>query len=146
MLLLKYDSNLMWARSYDGGEWLGIKTMGYDRVDKLQKITSQWVKGEIQSSPAGVAPASVTSAQSSQGDRAASIAPNHHEVSFKGKGSELSWEKQGNGGKGSVGAAEAAVVKEASGGYHWAEAMTRDRYGDGRMESDNERFNSEIRK
>ena len=60
--------------AYDKGEWKGIKTMGYETVTQLRKVTPIWEEGENQSPSAGVAPANVTSAQPSHSDKAASIA------------------------------------------------------------------------
>ena len=65
---------------YDKGQWLGIKTVGYDRLSNIEKSTVLWEKGENQSSATGVAPVNVTSGQSSQGNETAGIASNQSTV------------------------------------------------------------------
>ncbi len=79
---------------YDKGEWLGIKTVGYDRIPNLKELTTLWEKGEKKSSATGVAPANVSSDQSSQGDRTDGIASNQRVVNSDGKVNTLSSDKQ----------------------------------------------------
>lgn len=79
---------------YDKGNWLGIKTMGYDSVDRLKELSTIWVKGEVLSSTASVAPANVTSAQSKQGDMKAGIASNQIEDNSADKVTTSSAQKQ----------------------------------------------------
>jgi hypothetical protein len=47
----------------DGGEWLGIKTVGYDRVANINKREMLWEKGANETSATGTVPANVTSGQ-----------------------------------------------------------------------------------
>lgn len=82
---------------YDEGSWLGIKTVGYERISNLKELTTLWEKGEGGSSATGVAPANVSSAQSSQGNRTDGIASNQRAAISDGKGSDLSSDKQENG-------------------------------------------------
>lgn len=56
------------VHEYDKGKWLGIKTVGYDRIPNLKELTTLWEKGEEYSSATGVAPANVPSEQPSQGN------------------------------------------------------------------------------
>ncbi len=79
---------------YDKGEWLGIKTVGYDRIPNLKELTTLWEKGEGNSSTTGVAPANVSSEQPSQGNQAAGIASNQSVVISDGKDNTLSPDRQ----------------------------------------------------
>ena len=79
---------------YDKGEWLGIKTFGYDHISNIQELTTLWEKGEEESSATGVATANVTSDQSSQGDGTDGIASNQSAAISADKGTTLSAEEQ----------------------------------------------------
>ena len=79
---------------YDKGEWLGIKTVGYDRITNLKELTTLWEKGEENSSATGVAPANVSSEQPLRGNKADGIASNQSAVISGDKGSKESLEKQ----------------------------------------------------
>ena len=84
---------------YDKGEWLGIKTVGYDRIPNLKELTTLWEKSEEKSSTTGVAPANVSSEQSSRGNRADGIASNQRVVVSEGKDSALSADGQADRGE-----------------------------------------------
>lgn len=79
---------------YDKGKWLGIKTVGYDRMANIKELTTLWEKGEGESSATGVVPANVASAQPLQDDRAVGIASNQRGVKSGGKGTTLSSDVQ----------------------------------------------------
>lgn len=86
---------------YDKGEWLGIKTVGYDRIPNLKELTTLWEKGEGNSSTTGVAPANVSSEQPLQGNKADGIASNQSAVISDGKVNTLSADKQTDGAESS---------------------------------------------
>ncbi|MGM9862547.1 MAG: hypothetical protein ACI30W_08110, partial [Muribaculaceae bacterium] len=88
---------------YEDGKWIGIKTVGLDRVKSLNELATLWGKGESPSSTAGVATANVTSAQPSEGDRVGGIASNQNAANTNGKGSEKSADAQDGGGEKGVG-------------------------------------------
>ena len=79
---------------YDKGEWLGIKTVGYDRITNLKELPILWEKGEKNSSTTGVAPANVTSDQSSRGDQTDDIASNQSTGFSTNKGNTSISDKQ----------------------------------------------------
>ena len=106
---------------YDKGEWLDIKTVGYDRIPNLKELTTLWEKGEINSSTTGVAPANVSSDQPLQGNKADGIASNQSVVMSGGKVSTLSPEKQGE-------VAESSFGKRIVGGKTKSKRFFRARY------------------
>ena len=75
---------------YDKGQWIGIKTLGYDKVSNLKELTSLWEKGENNTSATGVATANVSSDQPLLGNQTDGIASNQKDVNSDSKDSELS--------------------------------------------------------
>ncbi len=80
---------------YDRGKWIGIKTVGYDRVSDIKELTTLWEKGE-KTSATGVATANVTSEQPLQGDRADGIASNQSAVISTHKDTPSNQDSQDN--------------------------------------------------
>ena len=74
---------------YDKGQWIGIKTLGYDKVSNLKELTSLWEKGENNTSATGVATANVSSDQPLLGNQTDGIASNQKDVNSGSKDSEL---------------------------------------------------------
>lgn len=83
---------------YDNGEWIGIKTLGYDRISNLKNMTTLWAKGE-NNFATGVTTANVSSTQSLQGDQKGGIASNQRADVSTDKGSNLSSNNKGNSEK-----------------------------------------------
>lgn len=83
---------------YDNGEWIGIKTLGYDRISNLKNMTTLWAKGE-NNFATGVTTANVSSTQSLQGDQKGGIASNQRADVSTDKGSNLSSNNKENSEK-----------------------------------------------
>lgn len=94
---------------YDNGEWIGIKTLGYDRISNLKNMTTLWAKGE-NNFATGVTTANVSSTQSLQGDQKGGIASNQRADVSTDKGSNLSSNNKENSEK----VAEEKVVSNAT--------------------------------
>lgn len=78
------------------GEYYGIKTSGYERIEGLTKRPLLWEKGAIETSTTGVAPANVTTEQAQQGNELTGSASNQSRGSA-GKDSKQIDTKQENG-------------------------------------------------
>ena len=78
------------------GEYYGIKTSGYERIEGLTKRPLLWEKGAIEASTTGVAPANVTTEQAQQGNELTGSASNQSRGSA-GKDSKQIDTKQENG-------------------------------------------------
>ena len=61
----------------ESGEYYGIKTSGYERIEGLNKKPLLWEKGANETSATGAAPANVTTEQAQQGSEPAGSASNH---------------------------------------------------------------------
>lgn len=61
----------------ESGEYYGIKTSGYERIEGLNKKPLLWEKGANETSATGTAPANVTTEQAQQGSEPAGSASNH---------------------------------------------------------------------
>ncbi|WP_311156319.1 LPD38 domain-containing protein [Prevotella nigrescens] len=61
----------------ESGEYYGIKTSGYERIEGLNKKPLLWEKGANKTSATGVAPANVTTEQAQQGNEPTGSASNH---------------------------------------------------------------------
>ena len=61
----------------ESGEYYGIKTSGYERIEGLNKKPLLWEKGANETSATGAAPANVTTEQAQQGSELAGSASNH---------------------------------------------------------------------
>ena len=59
------------------GEYYGIKTSGYERIEGLHKRPLLWEKGAKKTSATGVAPANVTTNETQQGNELTGSASNH---------------------------------------------------------------------
>ncbi len=59
------------------GEYYGIKTSGYERIEGLHKRPLLWEKGAKETSATGVAPANVTTNEALQGNEPTGSASNH---------------------------------------------------------------------
>ena len=59
------------------GEYYGIKTSGYERIEGLNKKPLLWEKGANETSTTGVAPANVTTEKAQQGNKPTGSASNH---------------------------------------------------------------------
>ena len=59
------------------GEYYGIKTSGYERIEGLHKRPLLWEKGAKETSATGVAPANVTTNETQQGNELTGSASNH---------------------------------------------------------------------
>ena len=59
------------------GEYYGIKTSGYERIEGLHKRPLLWEKGAKETSATGVAPANVTTNKALQGNEPTGSASNH---------------------------------------------------------------------
>lgn len=75
------------------GEYYGIKTSGYERIEGLTKRPLLWEKGAIETSTTGVAPANVTTEKAQQGNEPTGSASNQS-YGLVGKDSKLSDTKQ----------------------------------------------------
>ena len=84
---------------YDKGQWIGIKTLGYDKVSNLKELTSLWEKGENNTSATGVATANVSSDQPLLGNQTDGIASNQKDVNSDSKDSELSQKSKEDAGE-----------------------------------------------
>ena len=78
------------------GEYYGIKTSGYERIEGLTKRPLLWEKGANEASTTGVAPANVTTEQAQQGNELTGSASNQSRGSA-GKDSKQIDTKQENG-------------------------------------------------
>ena len=78
------------------GEYYGIKTSGYERIEGLTKRPLLWEKGAIEASTTGVAPANVTTEQAQQGNELTGSASNQSRGSA-GKDSKQIDTEQENG-------------------------------------------------
>jgi len=76
------------------GEYYGIKTSGYERIEGLHKRPLLWEKGAKETSATGVAPANVTTNEALQGNEPTGSASNHGNDPM-GKVTESSEEWQG---------------------------------------------------
>ena len=76
------------------GEYYGIKTSGYERIEGLHKRPLLWEKGAKETSATGVAPANVTTNEAQQGNELTGSASNHGNDPM-GKVTESSEELQG---------------------------------------------------
>lgn len=61
----------------NSGEYYGIKTSGYERIEGLNKKPLLWEKGADETSATGVAPANVTTKRAQQGNGPTGSASNH---------------------------------------------------------------------
>ena len=61
----------------ESGEYYGIKTSGYERIEGLNKKPLLWEKGANETSATGAAPANVTTEQAQQGNEPTGSASNH---------------------------------------------------------------------
>jgi putative uncharacterized protein (fragment) len=61
----------------ESGEYYGIKTSGYERIEGLNKKPLLWEKDANKTSATGVAPANVTTEQAQQGNEPTGSASNH---------------------------------------------------------------------
>lgn len=61
----------------NSGEYYGIKTSGYERIEGLNKKPLLWEKGANETSATGVAPANVTTKEAQQGNGPTGSASNH---------------------------------------------------------------------
>lgn len=61
----------------ESGEYYGIKTSGYERIEGLNKKPLLWEKGANETSATGAAPANVTTEQAQQGSEPTGSASNH---------------------------------------------------------------------
>ena len=77
----------------ESGEYYGIKTSGYERIEGLNKKPLLWEKGANETSATGAAPANVTTEQAQQGSEPAGSASNHSNGSI-GKDTQSSQTKQ----------------------------------------------------
>ena len=77
----------------ESGEYYGIKTSGYERIEGLNKKPLLWEKGANETSATGAAPANVTTEQTQQGSEPAGSASNHSNGSI-GKDTQSSQTKQ----------------------------------------------------
>ena len=75
------------------GEYYGIKTSGYERIEGLTKRPLLWEKGAIKTSTTGVAPANVTTEKAQQGNKPTGSASNQSN-GLVGKDNKLSDTKQ----------------------------------------------------
>ena len=75
------------------GEYYGIKTSGYERIEGLTKRPLLWEKGAIKTSTTGVAPANVTTEKAQQGNEPTGSASNQSN-GLVGKDNKLSDTKQ----------------------------------------------------
>lgn len=76
------------------GDYYGIKTSGYERIDGLQKRALLWEKGANETSTTGVAPANVTTAKAQQGNRQSGSASNQSNALSENKDTQKSSENQ----------------------------------------------------
>ena len=77
----------------ESGEYYGIKTSGYERIEGLNKKPLLWEKGANETSATGAAPANVTTEQAQQGSEPAGSASNHSNGSI-GKVTQSSQTKE----------------------------------------------------
>ena len=77
----------------ESGEYYGIKTSGYERIEGLNKKPLLWEKGANETSATGAAPANITTEQAQQGSEPAGSASNHSNGSI-GKVTQSSQTKQ----------------------------------------------------
>lgn len=77
----------------ESGEYYGIKTSGYERIEGLNKKPLLWEKGAKDTSTTGVAPANVSTEQASQSNEPAGSASNHNN-DFEGKVTQSSQTKE----------------------------------------------------
>lgn len=75
------------------GEYYGLKTSGYERIDGLNKKPLLWEKGAIKTSATGVAPVNVTTEKAQQGNKLTGSASNLSNGSV-GKDTQSSDKKQ----------------------------------------------------
>lgn len=76
------------------GDYYGIKTSGYERIDGLKKRALLWEKGANETSTTGVAPANVTTTNAQQGNGQSGSASNQSNVPSESKDSKSFDEKQ----------------------------------------------------
>ena len=78
----------------NSGEYYGIKTSGYERIEGLNKKPLLWEKGANETSATGVAPANVTTKEAQQGNGPTGSASNHStgSASKDSKSSEIKQE------------------------------------------------------
>ena len=60
----------------ESGDYLGVKTAGFARLEQIQRNPLLWEKGEIETSTTGAAPANVTSSLPNKDGRTSGIASN----------------------------------------------------------------------
>ena len=77
----------------ESGEYYGIKTSGYERIEGLNKKPLLWEKGANETSATGAAPANVTTEQAQQDSEPTGSASNHSNDSI-GKVTQSSQTKQ----------------------------------------------------
>lgn len=77
----------------ESGEYYGIKTSGYERIEGLNKKPLLWEKGANETSATGAAPANVTTEQAQQDSEPTGSASNHSNGSI-GKDTQSSQTKQ----------------------------------------------------
>lgn len=76
------------------GEYYGIKTSGYERLDGLRKRALLWEKGANETSTTDVASVNVTTAKAQQGNELSGSASNQSNALSDNKNSEFQEEKQ----------------------------------------------------
>ncbi len=80
----------------DNGEFMGIRTSGYETLGKLKERPLLWERG-AHAAPEDVATPTITTIESQQGDENSSRTKSQSNVSSEGKGSEQSAAVQGKG-------------------------------------------------
>lgn len=92
----------------DSGEFMGIKTSGFDRMSSLEKKPILWESGAV-STPEAIATPTVTTIKAQQGDKHLGRAEGQSIVNSEGKVTNSASDKQENGEESS-----GNVVREAS--------------------------------
>jgi hypothetical protein len=93
----------------DKGDWLGIKTAGYERVSNINKREMLWEKGANETSATDAVPVNVTSGQPINDGKASGGASN--QSISDGKGNTLTTDKQARGGESSANSSEAVKAE-----------------------------------
>ena len=83
----------------ENGEYLGVKSSGFERSDRLQRRPLLWEKGANETSATDTASANVTSETAQQGGEPNSSASNQSNGLTTGKGSEVSENNKETGEK-----------------------------------------------
>lgn len=100
----------------ESGEFLGIKTSGYDRMSNIEKRPILWEKGAV-STPEAIATSTVTTIKAQQGDERVGSAEGQSKGSSERKDTKLINKKQEVGAESSENRVEPTEAQKVAGNY-----------------------------